>query len=92
MTWLDRPSTQSELAVSITVTQPMQRFNFWLFKQQHEKLFQSDDPTQRPIVALATPKYSPAVKALSELGDLLEGLPYEVLSLLDGAELSTSCT
>lgn len=69
--WLARESTLCELLSAIVTTEPIFRLSTWLLQQQEERLWLSNDPTKRPIVNLVTPRFSPVVKAISSLIDML---------------------
>lgn len=86
-TWLSRPTTMTELTVSILATEPVYRFSTWLLHQQEEELWLSRDVTERPVVNLVTSRFSPVSQAISQCLEMLHN-PFRAedgpLFMLDG--------
>lgn len=84
--WLKRTETISEIASAIMSTEPVFRLSTWFLQQQEEQTWLSDNPSNRPIVNLVTPRFSPVVKAIASCFDMLvnPGSDDGPLQFLDG--------
>ena len=84
--WLCRIQTATEIFVSVLSTLPLQHLSAWMLKTQGDVNWLSKKAEERPLLNLASLRYSPAVAAINEAIDMLKphlilGAPYPVVLL-----------
>lgn len=83
--WIGREETLVELLALVVTSEPIANLSAWLFRTQRLQSWLHRDAAQRPLVCLATKRFSPAVTAVNECVLALTSNPDELLSILDGA-------
>lgn len=82
--WLEREETLTEIIVLVASSESVSRLSGWLFRAQHLQLWLHQDPRERPLVCLATMRFSPAVKALNDCIVAMTSGREEIIQMLDG--------
>ena len=90
-TFLQEPQTISQTVSAVLSTEAVQALSAWLLKAQRTKAWLSKIPEERPVVNLATMRFSPAAQAIC---DLIKGMEMDtdtgiadVLFLFDGRSI-----
>lgn len=84
LAWLQRIETPCEILAAVVCTEHVGHLSAWLLKGQSHQTWLHRDPQERPLVALATLRYSPAAKCVDALFHLLHDGKSGRLALFDG--------
>jgi hypothetical protein len=84
ISYVERPETVAEMYVSVLAVGPLEKYLYWLFKQQRDETWLSSDPAKRPLVALTSESdNNPVLLALAEYAAALASSPVESEDLSD---------
>jgi hypothetical protein len=86
--WAFDPITPALITMCLYVSQPVELLFYSLFKMQKNKVWLSSNICDWPLVNFANLAFSPAVKTISQLCDMLLGEITSIFALLDGQVLS----
>lgn len=82
--WIARPTTATEILAAVVSTEPVERLSCWFLQSQSRKTWLHVNPCERPLVNMATRRYSPASTCVHQMvQNLLQGLAGP-LAVFDG--------